>query len=50
MKIDAKSFLGLVTTLEQRGDISIRTQTTPGRTGRFYRLAEALTDRGGEGS
>ena len=50
MKIDAKSFLGLVTTLEQRGDISIRTQTTPGRSGRFYRLAEALTDRGGEGS
>jgi hypothetical protein len=50
MKIDAKSFLGLVTTLEQRGDISIRTQTTPGRTGRFYRLAEALTDRRGEGS
>lgn len=50
MKIDAKSFLGLVTTLEQRGDISIRTQTTPGRTGRFYRLAEALTDRGEEGS
>ena len=50
MKIDAKSFLGLVTTLEQRGDITIRTQTTPGRSGRFYRLAEALTDRGGEGS
>jgi hypothetical protein len=50
MKIDAKSFLGLVTTLEQRGDIAIRTQTTPGRTGRFYRLAEVLTDRGEEGS
>jgi len=41
MKIDAKSFLGLVTTLEQRGDIVIRTQSTPGRSGRFYRLAEA---------
>jgi len=50
MKIDAKSFLGLVTTLEQRGDIVIRTQTTPGRIGRFYRLAEAFTERGGEGS
>jgi hypothetical protein len=50
MKTDAKSFSGLVTTLEQRGDIAIRTQTTPGRTGRFYSLAQATTDRAGERS
>jgi hypothetical protein len=40
MKTDAKTFLSLVTTLEQSGDIVIRTQSTSGRSGRFYRLAE----------
>ena len=50
MKTDAKSFSGLVTTLEQRGDIAIRTQATLGRTGRFYSLAQATRDRAGEGS
>ncbi len=30
MKIDAKSFLALVTTLEQRGDIVVRTQAVRG--------------------
>jgi hypothetical protein len=49
-KTDAKSFLALVTTLEQRGDIVIRTQSTPGRSGRFYRLAEASDPQGREGS
>lgn len=45
-KADAKSFQALVTTLEQRGDIVTRTQSTSGRSGRFYRLA----DETGEGS
>jgi hypothetical protein len=39
MKTDAKSFSGLVTTLEQRGDIVVQVQATSGRTGRLYRLA-----------
>jgi len=39
MKTDAKSFSGLVTTLEQRGDIVVQVQATSGRTGRIYRLA-----------
>jgi hypothetical protein len=46
MKVDAKHFQSLVTTLEQRGDITIRTQSSAGRPGRFYRLAE--TAGGGE--
>ena len=50
MKTDAKSFLALVTTLEQRGDIVIQTQSTPGRSARSYRLAEVLDPRAGEGS
>lgn len=50
MKTDAKSFQQLVTTLEQRGDIAIRTQATSGRAGRYYRLAEALTPGRREGS
>jgi hypothetical protein len=58
MKTDAKNFLVLVTTLEQRGDIVIRTQSTSGRPGRFYRLTDlpagsplraGSTDEGGEG-
>ena len=40
MKMEAKNFLALVATLEQQGDIVIRTQSTSGRTGRFYRLAD----------
>jgi hypothetical protein len=43
MKVGANDFLGIVTTLEQRGDIVIRTQSTSGRTGRFYRLASMPT-------
>ncbi|GAB4232427.1 MAG: hypothetical protein OHK0028_07880 [Deltaproteobacteria bacterium] len=40
VKLDAKSFLSLVETLEQQGDIVVRTQPTSacGRPGRFYRL------------
>ncbi len=38
MKMDAKTFLALVTTLEQGGELVVRTQSTSGRTGRFYRL------------
>ncbi len=43
-KIDAKSFSGLVTTLEQRGDIVVQMQSTSGRTGRIYRLAGSSSD------
>ncbi|MFC1573208.1 hypothetical protein ACFL6M_06375 [Candidatus Eisenbacteria bacterium] len=49
MKTDAKTFLAMVTTLEQRGDIEIRTQSTSGRPGRFYRLTEGLREVGGQG-
>ena len=38
MKVDAKTFQVLVTTLEQRGDIAIRTACARGTTARFYRL------------
>lgn len=40
VKLDAKSFLSLVETLEQQGDIVVRTQPASacGRPGRFYRL------------
>jgi len=48
MKIDAKSFLGLVSTLDQRGDIAIRTQSTSGRAGRYYRLVHEVGLRSGE--
>jgi len=40
MKMDAKSFLALATTLEQRGDIAIRTESTAGRPGRYYVLVD----------
>lgn len=38
MKVDAKTFHVLVTTLEQRGDIITRTACARGSTARFYRL------------
>jgi len=41
MKTDAKSFAALVATLEQRGDIGVRTECTAGRPGRYYMLIEA---------
>jgi len=46
MKTDAKTFLVLVNTLEQRGDITIRTQPSSGRPGRYYRFAENAEDGG----
>jgi hypothetical protein len=38
MKMDTKNFMLVVNTLEQRGDIVIRTQSTATKSGRFYRL------------
>jgi len=40
MKMDSKSFMDVVSTLEQRGDIVIRTQATATKSGRFYRLVD----------
>ena len=40
MKVDAKTFRVLVSTLEQRGDIAIRTEIVSGGGGQFYRLTE----------
>jgi len=40
MKVDAKTFRVLVSTLEQRGDIAIRTEIVSGCGGQFYRLTE----------
>ncbi len=42
MKTDAKSFLSLIATLEQRGDIVVRTQSSLTKPGRYYRLARSL--------
>jgi len=44
MKIDARSFAALVATLEQRGDIGVRTECTAGRPGRYYMLMEAAAE------
>lgn len=38
MKMDARHFLEMVTTLEQRGDIEILVEPRPGTPGRFYRV------------
>ncbi len=43
MKTDAKTFRVLVSTLEQRGDIAIRTETVRGGVGQYYRLADGST-------
>jgi len=40
MKTDAKTFHSLVTTLEQSGDLLVRTQLTAGRPARIYGLVE----------
>ncbi|MDO8944993.1 MAG: bifunctional DNA primase/polymerase [Desulfobacterales bacterium] len=45
MKVDAKTFQGLVTTLEQRGDIITRTSCVRGTTARFYRLVSRSPER-----
>lgn len=49
MKTDAKTFLALATTLEQWGDIEIRTESTSGRPGRYYRLVEGTGEGSSEG-
>ncbi|MFH1865470.1 MAG: bifunctional DNA primase/polymerase [Candidatus Eisenbacteria bacterium] len=46
MKIDAKSFAALVATLEQRGDIGVRTESTAGRPGRYYALVDGAGEEG----
>ncbi|MBE0568398.1 MAG: bifunctional DNA primase/polymerase [Deltaproteobacteria bacterium] len=43
-RMEARNFLMLVETLEQQGDIVIRTQSTSGRPSRFYRLAGQIKD------
>jgi hypothetical protein len=48
LKIDAKSFSALVTTLEQRGDIVVRTESTSGRPGRYYKLVAGAGRNSGE--
>ncbi len=40
MKMDARSFLDLVNTLEQRGDVAITTRSTAGRPTRCYQLLD----------
>jgi hypothetical protein len=42
MKVDAKTFRVLVSTLEQRGDIAIRTEIVSGGGGQFYRLCNKI--------
>jgi hypothetical protein len=41
MKMDTKTFLLVVNTLEQRGDIVVRSQATATKSGRFYQLVGA---------
>lgn len=45
MKVDAKTFQVLVSTLEQRGDVIIRTACARGSTARFYRLVSRSPER-----
>jgi hypothetical protein len=40
MKVDAKTFRVLISTLEQRGDIAIRTEISTGGGGQFYRMVD----------
>lgn len=46
MKVDAKTFRVLVSTLEQRGDIATRTEIISGGGGQFYRLMEKAATAG----
>ena len=46
MKVDARMFQHIITTLEQRGDVVTETRQTLGRPGRFYHLGKP----GGEAS
>lgn len=47
MKTDARTFQELITTLEQRGDIILITQSTAGRPNRLYQLAEGVKEGSG---
>jgi hypothetical protein len=49
MKMDSRNFMDLVGTLEQRGDIVVRTQSTATKSGRFYRLADLPVGEATEG-
>ena len=40
MKIDARAFHEIITTLEQRGDVAITIRSTAGRPSRCYQLLE----------
>lgn len=40
MKLKASEFMSMIGTLEQRGDVVIKTTDTEGKTGRFYSLRE----------
>jgi hypothetical protein len=50
MKIDARTFLELIVTLEQRGDIKVLTRSTKGRQNRVYQLAGGERSEKGERS
>ncbi len=47
MRVDAKTFQGIVGTLEQAGDIVISMKPTKGRSGRYYQLVEGMRTQGG---
>jgi hypothetical protein len=44
MKMNAKAFYEIITTLEQQGDIEPVSGTTQGRAGRGYRLVKDWSD------
>ncbi|MDA1307243.1 MAG: hypothetical protein O2917_08280 [Acidobacteria bacterium] len=46
MKIDAKTFQELITTLEQQGDLQVGTVTRAGSSLRSYRLASEVKSNG----
>lgn len=46
MKLDAKTFHELITTLEQQGDVQVVTTTRPGSSFRAYRLASEVNAEG----
>jgi hypothetical protein len=44
MKMNAKAFYEIITTLEQQGDIVLVPGTTQGRAGRGYRLVREWSE------
>ena len=48
MKMDAKTFLQIIDTLMQQGDLSVMTAETAGRPQRAYQLTEQAVKNGGE--